>query len=159
MKIDISLEESNLLIRLRNIDQARKDFIEEKNQNDVMSRKAKKVCTTWGYIEHLLISASAVTECVSISVFASLAGIAIGITSSAVGLKVCAKTAENKKNHKIILLAKTKLNTIEDLTFRNLIDSYSLTRGFVSVSNMLREYDDVKEKIKNIKILTVHQRF
>ena len=39
------------------------------------------------YIESLLISASAVTECVLISAFASLFGIPIGIMSFAVELK------------------------------------------------------------------------
>ena len=45
-----------------------------------MSRKHKKVCTTLNYIEHFIILASAVTGCISISAFASLIGILIGIT-------------------------------------------------------------------------------
>ena len=38
-----------------------------------------------------------VTECISISAFASLLGIPIGITSSAIGLKICAIAAGIKK--------------------------------------------------------------
>ena len=49
------------------------------------------------YAEHLLIVISAITGCVSISAFASLVGISIGITSSATGLKICAITAGIKK--------------------------------------------------------------
>ena len=49
-----------------------------------MSRKHKKVCTTLNYIEHFIILASAVTGCISISAFASLIGILIGITSSVI---------------------------------------------------------------------------
>ena len=49
------------------------------------------------YIAHLLIVISAITGCVSISAFASLVGIPIGITSSAIGLKICAITAGIKK--------------------------------------------------------------
>ena len=64
-----------------------------------MSRKHKKVCTTLNLIEHFLISASAVTGCILVSAFASLLGIPIGITSSAIGLKICAMTPEIK-NHK-----------------------------------------------------------
>ena len=45
-----------------------------KNQNELLSKKHKNVCTTLNYIEHLLIIASAVTGCVSISDFASLVG-------------------------------------------------------------------------------------
>ena len=55
-----------------------------------MSRKQKKVCTTLKYIEHFLILASTITGCISISAFASLFGISIGITSSVIGLKICA---------------------------------------------------------------------
>ena len=58
-----------------------------------MSKKHKMVFTTINYIEHVLILASTVTGCVSISAFPSLVGIPIGITSSAKGLKICAITA------------------------------------------------------------------
>ena len=54
-----------------------------------MSRNDKKVCTTLNYIGHVLIIASTTTECVSISAFASLICIPIGITSSATELKNC----------------------------------------------------------------------
>ena len=67
-----------------------------------MSNKQKTVCTTLNYIEHFFIIASVVTECVSISTFASLLGILIGITSSAIGLKICAITAGIKKYKSII---------------------------------------------------------
>ena len=49
-----------------------------------MSRNDKKVCTTLNYIGHVLIIASTTTECVSISAFASLICIPIGITSSSI---------------------------------------------------------------------------
>ena len=41
---------------------------------------------------------STVTECVFISVFASLFGIPAGVASSAVGMKICAITAMIKKS-------------------------------------------------------------
>ena len=52
-----------------------------------MSKKHKKVCTTLNYIEHFLILGSTITGYVSISAFAFLVGIPIGIASYAVGLK------------------------------------------------------------------------
>ena len=71
--------------RLENIDIAKKCFIEKINLNEMISKKYEKVFTTLKYIKHLLISASAVTGLVSISAFAALDFIPIGITSSAVG--------------------------------------------------------------------------
>ena len=61
-----------------------------------MSKNHKKVCTTLNYIELFLILDSTITRCISISAFASLVGIQIGITSSAIELKICAITAAIK---------------------------------------------------------------
>ena len=63
----------------------------------MISKKHKKVCTTVNYIQHFLILGCTITGCVSISAFASLVGIPIGITSSAIGLKICAITTAIKK--------------------------------------------------------------
>ena len=110
--------------RSKNIDETRKYFVEEIEQIQLMSKKHKKARATLNYIEHFLILTSTVTGCISISAFTSLVGIPIGITSSAIGLKICAITGgvkafksiirRKKKIHdKIVLLAKTKLNSIE----------------------------------------------
>ena len=85
------------------------------------------------YIENLLLLASVVTGCGSI---ASLVGFSIGITSSPVGIKICAITAgikkyksiinkKKKKHDKILLLVKSKLYSIEALISEALIDSRS----------------------------------
>ena len=120
--------------RFKNIDKTRIFFLEEIKQNELMSRKHKKVCTTLNYIEQFLILASAITGFISISAFASLLGIPIGITGSPIGLKICAiasaikkyKSISKKKKQKhgkIVLLAKDKLNSIEILISKALIDS------------------------------------
>ena len=86
-------------------------LIEEINQNIWMSRKHKKICTTLNYIEKqnwLIILASKITEYVSISVFVLLTGIPIGISSSAIELKICAITSGIKKYNSIIKKKKKK---------------------------------------------------
>ena len=55
--------------RLKNIDERRNYFLEEIEENELMSRKHKKVSTTLNYIEHFLILASTITGCISISAF------------------------------------------------------------------------------------------
>ena len=108
---------------MKNIIETRNYFLEKTEQSELMSRKHKKVCTTFNYIEHVLILASTITGWISISAFASLLGVPIGITSSAIGLKICAIAAsikkykskikkKKKKHDKIVLLAKTKLRSI-----------------------------------------------
>ena len=71
--------------RLKNKDETRNYFLEEIEQNELMRRKHKKICTTLNYIEHFLILPSTITGCISISAFASLLGIPIGIRSFAIG--------------------------------------------------------------------------
>ena len=138
-------------------------LIEEINQNELMSEKHKNVCTTLNYSEHFLILASAITGCVSISSFASLIGIPIGITTSATELKICAITAgtkkyesiikKNKKKHdKMVLLAKSKLKSMEVVIYKALIDSVISHNEFVLINNVLKEHDKMKEKTKNLKI-------
>ena len=94
----------------------------------------------------------------SISTFASLLVIPIGITSSAIGLKICAIIAgikkykstikKNKRKYdKIVPLPKSKLNSIEVLISKVLINSNISHDKFVLINNLLKEYDDTK-KIK-----------
>ena len=82
--------------------------------------------------------------------------------SSAIGLKICAIAAgtkkynsiikkKKKKPDKIVLLAKSKLNNIEVLSSKALIDSIISYDEFVLINNVLKEYDDTKEEIKNLK--------
>ena len=84
------------------------------------------------YTGHLLILAF--TGCVSISAFASLVSIPVGIASSATTIEIFAINAgtkkyksiskkKKKKYGKTVFLAKATLNTIEVLTSKALIDS------------------------------------
>ena len=125
-----------------------RDYLsEEINLNEPTSKKHKNICNIY--------LASAVTGCISISDFASLFGILVGILSSADGLKICAITAEIKKkesilqkkikHEKIVLLAKTKFNSIEVFISKAVNDSYITHSEF----NMLKKYDNMKEEIKN----------
>ena len=94
--------------KLKNKDETRNYFLEEIEQNELMSKKHKNICTTLNYIEHFLILASAITKCISVSSFASLLGIPLGITSSVTRLKICAIAAEIKKYMLIITKKKKK---------------------------------------------------
>ena len=86
-------ENMNQKLKLKKIDEIRNSLIQEINRNGLMSKKHKRVCRVLNYIDHSLIAISTITECVFVSAFASLVGIPIGITSSAIGLKICVITA------------------------------------------------------------------
>ena len=57
------------------------------------------------------------------------------------------------------MLAKSKLNRIEVLFSKGLIDSNITHDEFGLMNNVLKEYDDMKEEIKNINTYTVQQGF
>ena len=48
-----------------------------------------------------------------------------------------------------MLLAKAKFNTIDVLISKALIDLNIIHDEFVSIHNVLKEYDEMKEKIRN----------
>ena len=108
----------------------------------------------------MLFLVSTVSGCVSISTFVSLVAVPLRITSSEVAINICAITAgikkhksiikkKKKKHDEIVLFGKDKLNTIEVLISKALIDSYIRHNEFISVNNMLREYYEMKEERKN----------
>ena len=81
--------------------------------------------------------------------------IPIGITSATIGLKICAKTAgiktyksitrkKKKKQHKIVFLAKTNLNSRQVLISNALIDCNISHDEIVLLNNLLKEYDNMK---------------
>ena len=89
-------------------------------------------------------------------------GIPIGITSSAARLKIYVISAwikkfkslikkKRKKHDKIVLLAKSYLNSMEVFICKALISSTISHDESVLINNVLKEYDDMKEKIKNLK--------
>ena len=87
-----------------------------------------------------------------------MVGIPIGITSSAIGLNICAVTAaikkyksmikkKKKKHDKIVFLAKSKLNSIEVLISKALINSFNSLDEFVLI-NVLKSITKWKKKSK-----------
>ena len=71
-----------------------------------MNEKYRKTCKYLDYVEHLLILASTVTGCVF--AFASLVGVPVIITCSAIEIKISVITAGIKKHKSTIKKKKKK---------------------------------------------------
>ena len=78
------------------------------------------------------------------------------------GLKICVITAaikkyksiikqKKKRRKKIISFVKAKLNSIEALISKTLIDSVISHDEFVLINNVLKVYNEMKEEIINLK--------
>ena len=56
---------------------------------------------------------------------------------------------KKKKHNKILSLAKSKLNSVEILVSKALIDSNISHDELVLISNVSKEFDDIKEEIRS----------
>ena len=55
-----------------------------------------------------------------------------------------------------VLLAKSKLNSIEVLIYKALIDSNISHDKFILINNVLKDYDDMKEETKTLRNWSVY---
>ena len=105
---------------------------QEINQRKSCSKKLNKYVTAFDYIDKILIVLSATSSGVSIISFTSIVGAPIGIASASLTLifsvttgivkKLLNITRNKKKRHdKILMLAKSKLSSIETLISQALI--------------------------------------
>ena len=113
-------------IRLNEITEIEKYFDQETNQRKSCSKKLSKYVATFDYIDKISLVLSATTGGVSIILFTSVVGAPVGIESanftlifsitSEIVKKLLSMTRNKKKKHdKVIMLAKSKLNSIETL--------------------------------------------
>ena len=97
-----------------------------------------------------------ITSCVSTSAFTSLVSVSVGVMSSTVEIKISViiegikkyKPIINKKkrkNDKIVLLGKYKLNTVQVLISKSLINSYISHDDFVIVNDILIKCNKTKK--------------
>ena len=119
--------------RLNEISKIENCFNSEFNQNKLFSKKLSKYETKFDYVDKILIVLSATTEGVCFVSHAVIIGALVGIAgarstiafSLATGIikKLLSTTRNKKKKHvKILMLAKSKLNSIENLVSQTLMD-------------------------------------
>ena len=97
MNIEAKMKKSYCVIcgKHRKLKNPKPSYIFEKNScfYYLQWKVEKGFCTTLNDIEHFLILSSTITGSISMSDLAFFLGIPMGITSSAIGLKICAITA------------------------------------------------------------------
>ena len=119
--------------RLYEIKKIENYFINEINERESYSKKLNKYVTTFDYIDKVLIVLSATSGGISIISFTNIIGTPVGIASASFTIifslttgitkKFLNITRNKKKKHdNILLLAKSKLNSVETLISQALID-------------------------------------
>ena len=134
-------------------------FHQEINQRKTCSKELSKYATAFDYIDKVLIVLSATSGGVSIILFTSVNGAPVGIASASFTLvfslttgiiKKLLNTKNKKKKHdKILLLAKSKLNSIEILISQALIDMGISHEEFVTILKEKDLYEKMKGNVKS----------
>ena len=58
---------------------------------------------------------------------------------------------KRKTQYKIVLLGKANLDSIEAIIFKALTDLYICRDKLASVNNVIREYNETTEEVKNLQ--------
>ena len=135
-------------------------FHQEINQKKSYSKKLSKYITAFDYLEKIINVLSATTGGVSIISFTSIFGAPVGIASAiftliftlATGIlkKLLNITRNKKKKHdEILMLAKTKLNSIETLISQALIDMVISHEEFITILNEKDKYEKMKDNLRS----------
>ena len=124
-----------------------------------MSKRLSKYIPFCDYFNKSLIVLSATSGSISIASFAAVIRTPVGIASASLSLtfslstgivkKLLKTTRDKKKKHnKIIMSARSKLNSIESKVSEALINSKISHEDFMIIINEEKNYRDLKESIR-----------
>ena len=127
-----------------------------------MIKRLSKYIASFDYFDKYLIVLSATNRSISITLFATVTGTPIGIGSASLSLafslptglvKKLLKTRRNKKkkHNKIVLLARSILNSIEIKISEALMNNQINHEDFMTIINEQRNYRELKESIRMMK--------
>ena len=145
--------------RLNKISEFRDYFVAEIKERELMSKRLRKYIAIFYYFDKSLIVMSVTSGSISIASFATVIGAPVGIVSASFSLafsistgiiKKLLKTTRNKKkkHNKIVMLARSKLNSIESKISEALINNEISHEDFMTIINEERNYRELKESIR-----------
>ena len=132
MYLNLSTTPSNdQQFRLKKINEIKDYFIAEIRERELMSKNLSKYYASFEYLDKSLIVLSIAAGSISIASFATVIGAPVGMMSASCSLafsvtagfvkKFLKITRNNKKIlNKIVMLARSKLNSIESLNIRRI---------------------------------------
>ena len=152
---------NNQQFRLNKISEIEDYFITEIKERELMSKKLSKYISFFDYFDKSLIVLSVTSGGVSIESFVTVIRIPTGIARASLGLtfslcaglvkKLLKSTINKKKKHSnIVMLARSKLNSIESKISEALINNQISHEDFMTIINEERNYRELKEIIRMI---------
>ena len=146
-------------LRLNKINEIKDYFVAEIKERELMSKRLSRYIASFDYFDKSLIVLSVTTGSISIASFATVIGAPVGIISASFSLafsistgiiKKLLKTTRNKKkkHNKIVMLARSKLNSIESKISEALINNEISHEDFMTILNEEKKYRELKESIR-----------
>ena len=134
-------------------------FHQEINQRKLCSKKLSKYVAAFDYIGKILIVLGATSGGVSIISFTSVVGAPVGKASASFALMLSLTTGiikkllsitrnKKKKRDKILMLAKSKLSSIETLVSQALIDMEISHEEFNAIIREKQKIERMKENVR-----------
>ena len=131
---------------LNKINEIKDYFVAEIKERELMSKRLSKYIASFDYFDKSLIVLSVATGSISIASFATVIGAPAGIIGASCGftfsitsgfVKKFLKTIRNKKkkHNKIVMLARSKLNSIESKISEALINNEISHEDFMTTIN------------------------
>ena len=148
--------------RLDEINNIKEYFNAEIKERKDIIRKISKYIVAFDYADKLFITLSASFGTLSIASYATVVGIPAGITGASLTLIFTVTTRvvktllnitrkKKKKHNKIIALARSKLNIIENLISQALIDFEITHEEFSKIIYERNNYEQIIDNIKSVK--------
>ena len=153
---------NNQQFRRNKISEIEDYFIAELKERELMSKKTSKCISFFDYFDKSLIALPVKSGGIFIASFATVIRAPVGITSESLSLafslctelvKKLLKAIRNKKKNikKIVMLARSKLSSIESKAFRMLVNNQISHEDFITIINEERNYRELKEGIRMMK--------
>ena len=145
--------------RLNKINEIKDYFIAEIKERELMSKRLSKYIASFDYFDKSLIVLSVTTGSISIASFVTVIGAPAGMMSASCFLaisittgiaKKLLKTTRNKKkkHNKFVMLARSKLNSIESKIPEALINNENSYEYFMTTLNEEKKYRELKKSIR-----------
>ena len=149
------------LFRLNKINEINNYFVAEVKERELISKTLSKYIASFEYVDKSLIVLSVTSSINSIASFVTVIAPLIGIESASFSLSFSILTGivkkllkirqnKNKKHNKIVMLARSKLNSIESKIYEALINNEISHEDFMILINKERNYREIKESIRMI---------
>ena len=124
-----------------------------------MSKSLSKYIASFDYFDKSLIFSSVTTGSISIASFATVIAAPVGMASASFSLAFSISTGivkkllkatinKNEKHNEIVMLDRSKLNSIESKLSEVLINNESSHEDFITIINEDKKYRKLKESIR-----------